>query len=178
MLVELTSSKNWTKVAIEGTSVVNVVSNPLGSEIQFLAGTSLLKVEVTESVDQVMRKVNGPAEDQYSVCAWRDETFGKSEDPGKLLARCGEEFMELMELVVPESAGPAMAVVLDAWRATASSKGVDPALVADEMADVVIFLYGVSHGLGVDLHHAVDEKMKVNRAREWTTKGDGLGQHA
>lgn len=46
-----------------------------------------------------------------------------------------------------------------------------------EAPDIVIFLYRLMAISGRDLDKAVDEKMAVNKARQWVLAGDGTGQH-
>ena len=48
----------------------------------------------------------------------------------------------------------------EAWRKKADSVG-------EELADVAIFLLGISEILGVDLQSEIEKKIKVNRERQY-----------
>ena len=89
-------------------------------------------------------------EDQTSICAWADSTFG----PAKIDASFKRFLIEVDEL------------------ATAPFEKVP-----SECADVLITLYRVAHVAGFDLQAEVDRKMSINRARKWRSNGDGTGQH-
>ena len=94
-------------------------------------------------------------ETQDSICAWAEETFGPARDAATLHRRAMPEMEELADALV---AG-------------------DRQEIAHELADIVILLYRVAHESGVDLHAAIDEKMAINRARQWVPTGDGTGKH-
>jgi hypothetical protein len=93
--------------------------------------------------------VSEPAEDQWSISAWGEETFGPAKHPEVLVDRAVLEFDELRE-------------------ATRNGHADD---VAHEIADILILLYRVGT-------QAVAEKMAINRRRRWIRKGDGTGRHA
>lgn len=93
-------------------------------------------------------------ETQKSIETWRLETFGPFLSAMRMGARANEEMAELLR---------------------ALSTG-DPN-AANEIADVVIVLYGVASKLGVDLHDEVDRKMNINRARTWNVDSTGHGYH-
>ncbi len=95
------------------------------------------------------------SEDQKSITAWGEETFGPAINPAVLVARAKVEMDELLEAV---AAG-------------------DHAEAALETADVLILLYRVATLCGFDVNRAVDRKMAINRARRWARKGDGTGSH-
>ncbi len=95
------------------------------------------------------------SETQQSICAWAEETFGPATSAATLHARALPEMEELS----------------DALRTG------DRQEVAHELADIVILLYRVAQESGVDLHTAIDEKMAINRARQWVPAGDGTGKH-
>jgi NTP pyrophosphatase (non-canonical NTP hydrolase) len=46
-----------------------------------------------------------------------------------------------------------------------------------ETADVLILLSRLAQILGFNLTDAVDQKMEINRARQWAPASDGTGQH-
>lgn len=56
---------------------------------------------------------------------------------------------------------------IDAWRK-------DRRAMAEELADVAIFLFGLAEMTGTDLQDAVEAKMAVNQARAYKRVGDGL----
>lgn len=94
-------------------------------------------------------------ENQISVAAWGDQTFGPVDDPLCLVERAREEMAELADAV----------------------RGGDKNASALESADVVILLYRLAQTLEYDLESAVAEKMQINRSRLWRPKGDGTGSH-
>jgi NTP pyrophosphatase (non-canonical NTP hydrolase) len=99
--------------------------------------------------------VSEPAEDQWSISAWGEETFGPAKHPEVLVDRAVLEFDELRE-------------------ATRNGHADD---VAHEIADILILLYRVGTIFGCDVQKAVAEKMAINRKRRWIRKGDGTGRH-
>lgn len=46
---------------------------------------------------------------------------------------------------------------------------------AEEMADIVIFLFRLADRMDINLMRAVDQKMITNRNSEWRTDGSGFG---
>lgn len=56
---------------------------------------------------------------------------------------------------------------IDAWRK-------DREAVADELADVAIFVLGLAEMTGTDLQEAVEAKLALNRARVYRQVGEGL----
>ncbi|WP_282604845.1 dATP/dGTP pyrophosphohydrolase domain-containing protein [Pelagibius sp. Alg239-R121] len=95
------------------------------------------------------------SENQASIAAWGQATFGLAKNPIDLVTRAQQELAELAEAV---SAG-------------------QPPEAAMETADVMILLYRLAEDLGYDLNESVARKMAVNRARKWIRAGDGTGQH-
>jgi NTP pyrophosphatase (non-canonical NTP hydrolase) len=49
--------------------------------------------------------------------------------------------------------------------------------VAKECADVAICLFRFCGALGIDLLEEVEAKQTINETRQWTSHGDGTGQH-
>ena len=94
-------------------------------------------------------------EDQYTVTAWGEETFGPVTHPEVLIDRARMEFDELREAVI---AGHSREI-------------------AHEIADILILLYRVGTIAGCDINQAINEKMAINRGRRWIKKGDGTGRH-
>jgi NTP pyrophosphatase (non-canonical NTP hydrolase) len=95
-------------------------------------------------------------ETQETITKWADETFGASASNLRAAIRANQEMSELISSLASNPS---------------SSKA------QEEMADVLICLYRLASGLGVDIHVEVDRKMGVNRAREWVSDGTGCGQH-
>jgi NTP pyrophosphatase (non-canonical NTP hydrolase) len=100
-------------------------------------------------------EIAAASEDQYTISAWGEETFGPATHPEALVDRARLEFDELREAVL---AG-------------------DAREIAHEIADILILLYRVGTIAGCDINQAVAEKMAINRARRWIKKGDGTGRH-
>lgn len=85
-----------------------------------------------------------------SIKNWADETFGFA--PYIIqLERAKKEFLELEVAIF----------------------SADAKKIAMEAADVIICL----SRLAALYPNAVDEKMKINRARKWKVDGNGCGQH-
>lgn len=94
-------------------------------------------------------------EDQKSITAWGEETFGPATGPDVLVIRAQQEMEELLEAV----------------------RAGDHAEAALETADVFILLYRVATLCGFEVNEAVARKMAINRGRRWVRKGDGTGSH-
>lgn len=124
-------------------------------------------------------------ETQQSISEWGQHTFGKVKDPAVLVGRTFEEFSELLELLLPMEAAPRLKEVTDSLRARLrtpstvlpASRNLE-AEISDELADVMVVLLQAAESYGVDLLGAVDAKMVVNRARNWKTDMQGVGQHS
>ena len=56
---------------------------------------------------------------------------------------------------------------IDAWRK-------DRRAMAEELADVAIFLFGLAEMTGIDLQDAVEAKLAVNQARTYRQMDNGL----
>ena len=115
-------------------------------------------------------------ETQSSVAKWGDQ-FGQV-GPGRLLARMLEEFFELCEACgyTEFHSGSTLPDMIRYLRA--GLRG--PSAVEDigpEAADMVIMLYQLADTVGFDLHGHVDEKMKINRGRQWKKLPDGSYRH-
>lgn len=96
------------------------------------------------------------SETQQSVAQWCTETFGPAASNMRIATRANEEMSELLALLAAD----------------------DNAMKAgEEAADVVICLMRLAEGLGIDLNHEINRKMKINRARKWALTGDGRGYH-
>ena len=95
-------------------------------------------------------------EDQITISAWAEATFGPVSSNASVAARANEEMAELLRcLTVNDSHEKA----------------------PEEIADVTIVLFRLADRLGVDLLDEVDRKMATNRARDWRLSGDGHGYH-
>lgn len=95
-------------------------------------------------------------ETQKTICDWAEETFGPAPSLARIAARANEEMAELLRHATSGQAGEKL---------------------VEEAADVVIILYRIAENCGLDLLAAVDEKMVVNRAREWRLDKTGHGYH-
>jgi NTP pyrophosphatase (non-canonical NTP hydrolase) len=95
-------------------------------------------------------------ESDATIQQWARDAFGPPPAPARIAARANEEMAELV-----------MATHGDA---------IVPAEIAAECADIVIMLCRMADRLGFDLGAAIDEKMRVNRARRWVVE-DGVGKH-
>ena len=113
-------------------------------------------------------------EDQKSIAEWRRSVFGRA--PWRhVLGRFLEEVAETCELAGCDRAGAQVARAATELEVT-GLEGT-PEGLADELADLLVLLYGVAEEAGVDLQAALDEKMSVNRERRWRVDGPGLGHH-
>jgi len=112
--------------------------------------------------------LDGKQENQETIGAWGDETFGTAYCPMIIGARANTEMAELIrELAV----APAIPLSLRREQPEAFER------VASEAADVLVLLYRLAHTCGFDLHEALDAKMRVNRGRVWKRDHDGTGHH-
>lgn len=100
-----------------------------------------------------MMKMNN--ENQASICAWAEQTFGPVADPVALVDRAMMEMQELREAVALR----------------------DPGEIGKESADVMILLHRLVAQFGLDLYEETDAKMAINRNRVWQARGDGTGSH-
>lgn len=99
-------------------------------------------------------------ETQRSITNWANETFGAPSNVMVIYDRMMDELTELRwELL--KNVGEA-----DNTRA-----------VGREVADVAIMLAQIAELSRVNLHTEVDDKMAINRKREWVTTGEGVGKH-
>ena len=98
-----------------------------------------------------------PIETSQSIAQWGTETFGNAASVKAYALRAQEELTELIEAI--ENGEPDKDIALEA-------------------ADVTILLHRIAGTLGLELYEAVDEKMRINREREWTPDGNGVGRHS
>jgi NTP pyrophosphatase (non-canonical NTP hydrolase) len=94
-------------------------------------------------------------ETSQTIEKWGRETFGEAE-LNALALRAKEELEELIAAI---------------------KAGESHADIVAEAADVTILLHRLTGTLNMELSKAVEAKMIINRAREWTRSGDGTGQH-
>jgi NTP pyrophosphatase (non-canonical NTP hydrolase) len=102
------------------------------------------------------REMSDHHETQATISAWRDTAFGLSTSNARMAARANEEMAELLRALTADDNHPK---------------------AAEEMADVLIVLYGLASRMDVDLHAEVDRKMATNRQRVWKQDGTGHGYH-
>jgi len=91
-----------------------------------------------------------------SINQWGRETFGDADSIKAYALRAQEELAELIEAIENGETGKNIAL---------------------EAADVTILLHRITGTLGRELYDAVDEKMAINRGRDWVPDGNGVGQH-
>lgn len=95
-------------------------------------------------------------ENQRTISAWANETFGPAGSNARVAARANEELAELLRALTADDEHPK---------------------AAEEVADTVIILYRLATRLGIDLHSEIDRKMTINRQREWKRDNTGHGYH-
>jgi NTP pyrophosphatase (non-canonical NTP hydrolase) len=127
---------------------------------QYLAGYHGTKVPLTKEKWEVQqmnwadihaRRLRPRIETQESINAWQGRHFPDATSEG-VVNHLKEEFQEFLT----EN---------------------DKLETAVEAADLVILLYAWAGKHGLDLHAAIDAKMKINRSREWTIQEDGTRRH-
>ncbi len=94
-------------------------------------------------------------ETQKSIAQWAETTFGTASDHTSLIDRTLIEIEELRSAV----------------------KSGSKTDTSNELADVLIILYRLAELNNIDLTHAINHKMAINRSRRWEQAGDGTGKH-
>lgn len=105
-------------------------------------------------------------ESQKSIMDWADQTFGPVSDPLQSALRADQEMKEFRGRL-NEALGQEQG---EALRDHFS-------YLCAEAADIVICLYRMASVMGADLGQEIDQKMKINRLRQWVSDGTGHGQH-
>lgn len=95
-------------------------------------------------------------ETSKTIAEWGSDTFGDAASVKAYAIRAQEELAELIEAI---------------------EKDEPDKNIALEAADVTILLHRIAGTLGLELYNSVDEKMTINRKREWVPNGNGVGQH-
>jgi len=95
-------------------------------------------------------------ETSASIARWQEETFGSVDSNWSSVVRAQKEWDELRDCVCEDDDDPRAVM---------------------EIADVAIVLSRILAFHGRELKDVINEKMKINRARKWSTTGDGHGQH-
>lgn len=90
-----------------------------------------------------------------TITVWARETFGEPSSIAAVAARAMQELAELVQKLCVDENHPG---------------------AREELADVQIVLAQVATYLGF-VWEDVEDKMMVNRARRWSSSGDGVGQH-
>lgn len=98
-------------------------------------------------------------ETQSTISEWGRRTFGKPRKE-KIIARLNQEMSELVT------------VGLSGRREKGKREKV-----GEELADLYTLMCQVATEYNLDLHAAVDEKMRINRTRLWERGADGMFQH-
>lgn len=99
-------------------------------------------------------------ENQKTICDWAIRTFGYPSSPRAVFVKLHEEYLELQDCFRDGDGGT--------WPTENA---------IEECADIYIMLVQLCNVLGYDLHEHVDNKMEVNRSRQWNNFGDGTGKH-
>ncbi len=95
-------------------------------------------------------------ETSESISQWAEKTFGPVGNNMQIAIRANLEMAELLkELALDDM----------------SEKAVE------EVADIVIVLSRLVERKGHNLQTVINEKMTVNRARQWRLDGNGQGYH-
>jgi NTP pyrophosphatase (non-canonical NTP hydrolase) len=103
-----------------------------------------------------MRFWGRPREDQQTIEEWRRATFGPGGSNARLAARLNTEVAELIFALTEDDSNPQ---------------------AIDEVADIGIVLMGLCSRFNVDFHQIIDQKMAINRRRQWLVDGTGHGHH-
>ena len=95
-------------------------------------------------------------ETAQSISRWAEETFGPVKSNYQIAVRANLEMAELLkELASDDSAYNTL----------------------EEIADIVIVLARIVDREGQTLQGIINDKMIVNRARQWKLDGNGQGYH-
>lgn len=135
------------------------MTRPINPCCAFCDGEGSIECEVDAEGNTRMFTCVCRDETQESIEEWRVATFGAPPSAKlaaiRLATRANKEMAELLHELSAENAAAA----------------------AEEIADVVIVLYGIATRLGFNVQQLVNRKMDVNRSREWVLDGTGHGHH-
>jgi NTP pyrophosphatase (non-canonical NTP hydrolase) len=95
-------------------------------------------------------------EDQVTISAWAQDTFGPVGSNILVAARANQEMAELLMALAANESHPK---------------------AAEEIADIFIVLYRLMGRLGAGVQEEIDKKMAINRTRKWLLDGVGQGYH-
>jgi len=93
-------------------------------------------------------------EDQESISAWADKTFGPASSNARVAAEAYEEMAEPLRALIADD---------------------NDAKAAEAVANVVIVLCRLMTRMGRKLGEEVARKMAINRTRQWNLTADGHG---
>lgn len=93
---------------------------------------------------------------QKDVSQWAETTFGSVGSNASVAARANKEMSELL-----------MALAVDDNNPSAPC----------EAADVLLVLLRLADRMGFDLMQVAEEKMEMNKRRDWQLDGNGHGYH-
>jgi len=96
------------------------------------------------------------AETQESISKWAVDTFGVAGTDLSVAIRANNEMAELLTALAEDDNHPK---------------------APEECADIIIVLMRIFARRGVNFWDVVEEKMGVNRARQWRLDGKGHGYH-
>ena len=90
-------------------------------------------------------------EDQESISAWADQTFGRASSNARVAARANKGMAKLLRALIAKA--------------------------AEKVANVVIVLCRLMTRMGRDLGEELARKMAINRTRQRNLTADGHGYH-
>jgi len=95
-------------------------------------------------------------EDQESISAWADQTFGPASSNARVAAKANEEMAELLRALIADD---------------------NHAKAVEKVANVVIVLCRLMTRMGRNLGEELVRKMAINRTRQRNLTADGHGYH-
>jgi hypothetical protein len=118
-----------------------------------------LRRAVRGKIARRRRKIGGgimEIDDQESISAWADQTFGPASSNARVAARANEGMAELLRALIADD---------------------NHAKAAEKVANVVIVLCRLMTRLGRNLGEELARKMAINRTRQRNLTADGHGYH-
>ena len=99
-------------------------------------------------------------ETQGTITKWASEVFGEPRDALVIYDRMLKEVEELRWELLLEV-----------------GEESNTRAIGRELADIAVFMLQLAERTGVDLYSEIDDKMAVNRGRNWVVTDEGVGQH-
>jgi len=94
-------------------------------------------------------------ENKETIRDWAISVFGKQAHPKSIAIRALEELIELLKAIDNESTQR----------------------IHEEIADVEICMAYLAAVVGCNIQNEIENKMAINRQREWVCDGNGNGYH-